>query len=117
MADAYLAISEIANDKNMTERMYAAATQQQHLGSVDLGFDNTIQPVSAQTWVEVNRYVWASSPSWGEKWDYALAAHPDDPDYEPGRDPAVITDADILATVQHLGGGAGAQPEAEEAYA
>lgn len=96
MADAYLAISEIATDEFMRERLRAAATQQSHLGTASLITD----PL---TWVDLNRYVWASSPTWGEKWDYALAAHPDEPGYAPGKDAAVITDADILATVQALG--------------
>jgi hypothetical protein len=106
MSDAYLAISEIANDRFMTERMYAAATQQSHLGSVNT---DGLTPI---TWVDVSRYVWASSPGWGAAWDSALAGHPDDPDYEPGKDPAVITDGMILSTVQALGGnGAGADAE------
>jgi hypothetical protein len=59
-------------------------------------------------WVEANAYVWASSPGWGAAWDSALAGHPDDDTYEPGRDPGVITDGMILSTVQALGA-----PEAE----
>jgi hypothetical protein len=103
MADTYLAISQIANDQYMTERMNSAATQQWHLESVDLGqYGNN--PYNVTMWVKDNRYLWASSPSWGEKWDYALASHPDQPDYEPGKDAAVITDADILAAVQQLAG-------------
>jgi hypothetical protein len=107
MADAYLAISEIANDPAMTERLNAAATQQQHLGSFDPGYSNTSAPFSAQAWVKDYRYVWASSPGWGAAWESALAGHPDEPDYEPGKDPAVITDGMILATVQALGAGPG----------
>jgi hypothetical protein len=95
MADSFLSISEIANDQDMNERLRAATTQQSHLGNVTI-----TDPLG---WVATNRYVWASSPTWGEKWDYALAAHPDDPTYQPGKDPAVITDDDILATVQALG--------------
>jgi hypothetical protein len=98
MADSYLSISEIANDQWMRERMIAAATQQSHLGSAPL-----VQP-TPYAWVEDHRYLWASSPDWGAAWDSALAAHPDDPDYQPGQDPAVITDGMILATVQQLGG-------------
>jgi hypothetical protein len=97
MPDSYLAISAIASDQFMTERMNAAATQQSHLGSV--GLDS-----APLVWVSENRYLWAASPTWGEKWTYALDSHPDDPDYQPGKDDAVITDADILATVQELGG-------------
>ncbi len=96
MTDSYLGIAAIANDLSMTERMRAAATQQVHLGDVPL----IVDPVS---WVTANRYLWASSPSWAEKWEYALETHTDNPDYEPGKDPTVITDDDILSTVQNLG--------------
>jgi hypothetical protein len=96
MADSYLAIAQIANDPSMNERVHACAAQQQNLGA----------DIDSAAWGWNNRYRWASSPSWGEKWDYALATHPDDPDdrrpYQPGADPAVITDDDILATVQAL---------------
>ena len=88
MPDSYLAISEIANDNWMTERVNAAATQQAHLGSAPAVLSVGV-PGDPLLWVQVNRYVWASSPSWGEKWDYALASHEDDPDYRarqgPGR--------------------------------
>lgn len=104
MTDTYLAISAIATDENMTERIRAAATQQAHLGSADIGHDSSPFGLAVLDWVANNRYLWASSPGWGAAWDYALAAHPDDPEYEPGKDPAVITDGMILATVQALGG-------------
>lgn len=109
MADPYLAISDIANDQYITERMNAAATQQTYLGNV------AMNPSDPLTWVSMNRYVWASSPSWGEKWKYAVDSHADDPDYEPGQDEAVITDGDILATVQLLGDAPAAYQEAHEA--
>ena len=93
--DAYLVISAIANDQYMTERLRACAVQQEHAGNVVM--EDPLQ------WVADNRYLWAASPTWGEKWAYALQTNWADPDYKPGRDPAVITDADILATVQALG--------------
>ena len=95
MADTYLSISMIATDGFMTERMRSCAAQQAHEGLLEL-------TTTVEAWVYENRYTWASSPTWGEKWDYALATHPDDPEYHAGADPAVITDADILATVQAL---------------
>jgi hypothetical protein len=55
--------------------------------------------------VDVNRYLWASSPGWGAAWDSALASHPDDDAYQPGRDPSVITDGMLLSTVQALTSG------------
>jgi hypothetical protein len=82
----------------MQERMNAATTQQAHLGATPAIPDDPVY------WVSFNRYLWASSPGWGAAWDSALAGHPDDPNYEPGKDPAVITDGMILATVQELGG-------------
>jgi hypothetical protein len=112
MADSYLSIAAIAGDEFMTERMNAATTQQQYLGSIDLNLPNVASPYNATYWVEQNRYVWASSPGWGAAWDSALAGHPDDPDYEPGKDPAVITDGMILSTVQQLGGTPAAQEDA-----
>ena len=97
--DSYLSISEIANDEWVNERMRAAATQQVAAGNVPeiAGYDDP------GSWVAKERYLWASSPGWGAAWDSALAAHPDEPDYEPGRDQAVITDGMILSTVQALG--------------
>lgn len=104
MADSYLSIAAIAADEFMTERMIACATQQMHLGSAPAISNDPINQgaFAAQVWVEQNRYLWASSPSWGEKWTYALDTHTEDPDYQPGKDEAVITDGDILATVQAL---------------
>lgn len=96
MADSYLSIAAIAGDQFMKERMYAAVTQQSHLGNADTGAYNAI------TWVDVNAYLWASSPGWGDKWKYALDSNASNPEYEPGKDEAVITDGDILATVQAL---------------
>lgn len=96
MPDPYLAISEIAVDLTMIERMNAAATQEAHRSDPDADAQASIN------WVYNNRYVWASSPSWGEKWRYAQDSHTDDPEYEPGKDEGVITDDDILATVQAL---------------
>jgi hypothetical protein len=97
MSDSYKAISEISADVWMNERVRACTSQQAHLGAI------TVDPIE---WVAENRYVWASSPTWGEKWTYAKATHDDNPSYQPGADEAVITDADILATVQGLAGGA-----------
>lgn len=101
MPDAYLAISQIANDEHMTERMNAAVAQQNQLGTIAIGSWGTSR-YNITTWVHDNSYLWASSPGWGEKWDYALAAHDGQPGYAPGKDPAVITDADILTVVQTL---------------
>ena len=109
MADPYLAIAAIATDQYMNERLNACATQQAYLD------DNGVNPQEPLTWVIQYRYVWAASPSWGEKWQYALDSHPDDDTYEPGTDTAVITDLDILATVQSLMGAKQRDQAAQEA--
>jgi hypothetical protein len=104
MTDPYLAVAAIANDESMRERLNACATQQVVLGNAPLIIQespNQTEAWAALAWVEANKYVWASSPSWGEKWQYSLDSNTE-PDYEPGKDIAVITDEDILATVQHL---------------
>lgn len=101
MADPYLAIAEIANNEFMKERLNAATIQQWHLGNIQLGIDGN-NSYNVLQWVNSNRYLWASSPSWGEKWASALVSHGADPNYDPGKDESVITDADILAVVQSL---------------
>lgn len=87
MADQYLTIAEVAMDVDMRNRVTACAAQQGH--------------PSPEKWAWDNAYTWASTSSWAEKWDYAVATHTD-PEYSPGADPAVITDGDILTRVQQL---------------
>ena len=102
MTDSYLAIDAIASDQYMQARLNSCATQQWELGNIDIGTtwgDGVTAPLS---WVANARYVWASSPGWGEAWESALASHPDDDTYAPGKDAAVITDDMILATVQAI---------------
>jgi hypothetical protein len=95
MADSYLSISQIAADNYMNERMRACAVQQNDLGSITVS-----DPLA---WVSENAYLWAASPGWGEKWDSALVSHEGNSAYQPGSDSSVITDGDILSTVQALG--------------
>lgn len=109
MADPYLAIAEIASDQHMLDRMNAAATQEAYRDNI-----NT-DPNDPLVWVSTNRYVWAASPTWGEKWRYAQTVNETDPNYEPGKDEAVITDADILSTVQTYMGAAAREQAANEA--
>jgi len=100
--DSYLSIATIASDEHMTQRLNACATQQQHLGSIEISAKWGETPGNAQTWVADSRYLWAASPGWGAAWDYALNSHPNQPDYQPGADPAVITDQMILSAIQTL---------------
>jgi hypothetical protein len=100
-----LAISEIADDEFMQKRVTACVIQQLEAGNTPkLAMGVMVVPgvLPATDWVDKNRYVWAASPSWGEKWKYAQDSHNADASYQPGADDAAITDADILATVQHL---------------
>ena len=109
--DSYLAISAIAQDSFMNDRMTACVTQQEHLGNAQsITYDPVNKPpaYAAKVWVEQNAYLWASSPGWGEAWEYALNSNPD---ATPGSDETVITDGMILASVQAL---TNPQPPAEE---
>jgi hypothetical protein len=90
MSDPYLAVAEITADGSMNQRVTACAYEQARTGRV-------FTPDPTQ-WVYQHRWEWAASPSWGEKWAYAKLSGNEDP----GSDAAVITDADILSTVQFL---------------
>jgi hypothetical protein len=54
-------------------------------------------------WATRNSRTWAASPGWDAAFESAMAAHPDDPEYDPGRDEAVVTDQMILSAVQVIG--------------
>jgi len=84
MADQYLTIAVIAESVAMHRRVTACAAQQ--------GQSNP------ETWTSEQRWGWAAAPGWGEAWDSAVASGIDDP----GADPAVITDGQILAQVQAM---------------
>jgi hypothetical protein len=58
-----------------------------------------------ETWQFENRWKLAAQPGWDAAWESALASHPDDPDYDPGADPLVITDGMILSAIQSLTAG------------
>jgi len=112
--DTYLGIAYIAKNEFMIERMDACATQQWHLGTIEIGEEWGTGPTAPRSWVINNQYLWASSPGWGAAWESALAGHSDDPEYDPGKDPAVITDGMILATVQALAPKPEPTPEPKE---
>lgn len=48
------------------------------------------------------RRFWAAAPGWDAAWESAMVSHPDDDNYDPGRDQGVITDGQILSEVQAL---------------
>lgn len=85
MSDSYLSMATAADDYTMQRRVAAAAAQQ---GA----------PGDAWAWSLTNKYEWASAPGWGAAWDSAVAGGVPDP----GADPAVISDAMILAQVQAM---------------
>lgn len=85
----YLTQDAIANNAAMYARVAQAATQEN-------------APEGGDLWASQNRREYAAAPGWSEAWDSALASHPDDPDYDPGRDEAVITDGMILSQVQGM---------------
>lgn len=80
----YLTISTIAADQNMRQRVAACAAQEGE--------------VTPEHWSFNNSYRWAASPGWAEAWESAVAGN----NPAPGADPAVITDGQILSTVQLL---------------
>ena len=41
-------------------------------------------------WSYDHRRTWAAAPGWDAAWESSRASHPDDPDYDPGQDEAVV---------------------------
>jgi hypothetical protein len=85
----YLVQNEIANNQTMLNRVASCAAQEG-------------VPMEADVWSWQQRLTWAAAPGWDAAWESARAGHPDDPDFDPGADEAVITDAMILAAVQPM---------------
>lgn len=86
---SYLTQSEIAENRSMNTRVAQCAAQQE-------------VNVDPDRWTTDYRRTWASAPGWDSAWESARASHPDQPEYDPGQDEAVITDAQILAQVQSM---------------
>lgn len=80
----------IADNADMRTRVAQCAAQE---GCADGGIDPDV-------WTYEWRRVWSASPGWDGAWESALATDP--PNESPGSDPAVITDAQILAQVQSM---------------
>lgn len=84
MADKYWSIALVQQDGDLQRRIIACASKE---GIPD-----------PEYWTMSHSWDYASQPGWGEKYQYAMdTANP-----SPGKDDAVITDADILTTVQLL---------------
>jgi hypothetical protein len=80
---SYLGISEIAGNSTMRQRVAACAAA-----------EGAVYP---EQWAIDHALHWASAPGWDAAWASALAS---DPDSDPGRNEAAITDGMILAQVQ-----------------
>jgi hypothetical protein len=82
--DQYLTIAVIARDEDMIQRVASCAAKQ-----------GEPEP---HWWATNHAYTWAAAPGWAMKWDSAVASGV----ANPGADPAVVTDGDILAVVQPM---------------
>lgn len=89
---SYLTQDEIANSQSMNARVAQAAAQESKASNPDV-------------WTYNWRRTWASAPGWSEAWESSRASHPDDPEFDPGKDQAVITDSMILSQVQSMASG------------
>lgn len=81
---SYTAIAQAAQDADLRQRIAACFAQE------------TDGPEQPEALAGLHAWRIAASPGWGEAYASALAAGKD----RPGSDPAVITDAQILAAVQ-----------------
>jgi hypothetical protein len=86
---SYLTQNDIANSQAMQNRVAQAVAQE---GLPDQDPD---------LWTFNNRRTWSSAPGWDAAWESALVSNPD-PEYDPGKDPGVITDGQILSQVQSM---------------
>lgn len=88
---AYFDVSQLAADSHFLSRVsacYAIET---------LGVTGSMPPAQ---WAQQHSWELACQPGFGDAYASALAQKPPNP--EPGKDPTVITDAQILAAVQSL---------------
>jgi len=86
---SYLTQDAIATNPAMQARVAQAAAAELEVPDPD-------------RWTYDHRRTWAASPGWDAAWEYARNTHPDEPEYDPGKDEAVITDNQILAQVQSM---------------
>lgn len=84
MSDSYLTIAVIANDATFRARCAACAATQ--------------QAPDPKQWVNAHAWELAAQPGFAAAWDSAVANGIE----HPAADPAVISDAQILAATQSL---------------
>jgi hypothetical protein len=77
--------SELAGDQDFAARVTACASSEQYL--------------DPWTWAAVHAWELAAAPGFADAYSSAIAGAVE----HPGRDPAVISDAQILAAVQTIG--------------
>jgi hypothetical protein len=85
---SYLTQGAIAASQSMLTRVAACAAGE--------GIE-----ANPDTWTWEQRRYWAAAPGWDDAWEYALNVHTEE-GYDPGADPAVITDGMILSAVQPM---------------
>jgi hypothetical protein len=93
---SYLTQNEIASNKAMLDRTAQAVAQE------------GVSP-DADRWTYEHRRTWASAPGWDAAWESAKVSHPE-PEYDPGEDESVITDAQILSQIQAMTAPPGGNP-------
>jgi hypothetical protein len=85
----YNTVADMTDSTGLMRRLSAAAAEEQAAGAV-------LEPTDPGGWAYTYRWHLVSAPGWGDAWASAEAAgNPD-----PGRDEAVITDAQILSQTQ-----------------
>lgn len=82
---SYWDITEMSNDADLRSRVAAAAAQEQ-------------TETEPWEWVSVNMLRVTAAPGWDAAWASAQASSVD----RPGKDPGVISDGQILSSVQLL---------------
>jgi hypothetical protein len=85
----YVDVWHMTGSQSLQGRLAAAAAEEQATGAV-------LDPPTADGWVTVYRWHLCAAPGWGDAWASAVAAGRDDP----GADPSVITDQQILSQTQ-----------------
>ena len=84
---AYFDLASLAQDWDFTQRIAAVATDE-----IDLVDEHPL------TWAQANQWTIASAPGFSDAYASAVAGEVPNP----GRDPSVITDGQLLAAVQAL---------------
>ena len=80
----FLEVAQMAQSESLMDRVTGA-----------VAMENEHAP---EVWVSQHKWRVATAPGWHEKWAYAVNTG----NADPGSDPGVITDADILTQVQFL---------------